>query len=173
VTVAGDDEGRDGVDDDRTDLVVVVGGSTAAAANGVERVIAAIHDADPDEIDSALRSALLTDLELAAGEPEWRTYPDPLGWWHIDPCETSPLPPNTADTRRTRHDARHPPRSPPLRRQALMAVPKRRTSRSNTRSRRAQWKATPPDLVPIVVGRTHLVPRRLVRAFQRGILTPE
>ena len=28
-----------------------------------------------------------------------------------------------------------------------MAVPKRRTSRSNTRSRRSQWKATAPTLV--------------------------
>ena len=28
-----------------------------------------------------------------------------------------------------------------------MAVPKRRMSRSNTRSRRAQWKATAPALV--------------------------
>ena len=27
-----------------------------------------------------------------------------------------------------------------------MAVPKRKTSRSNTRSRRSQWKATTPDL---------------------------
>jgi large subunit ribosomal protein L32 len=55
-----------------------------------------------------------------------------------------------------------------------MAVPKRRTSRSNTRSRRSQWKATPPDLVPIVnAGRRHLVPRRLVRAYQRGLLHPE
>jgi large subunit ribosomal protein L32 len=54
-----------------------------------------------------------------------------------------------------------------------MAVPKRRTSRSNTRSRRAQWKATPPDLIPVVIdGRRHLVPRRLVRAYQRGILRP-
>ncbi|WP_129843469.1 50S ribosomal protein L32 [Streptomyces sp. RFCAC02] len=54
-----------------------------------------------------------------------------------------------------------------------MAVPKRRMSRSNTRHRRAQWKATPPDLVPIVVdGRRHLVPRSLVRAYQRGLLTP-
>jgi large subunit ribosomal protein L32 len=54
-----------------------------------------------------------------------------------------------------------------------MAVPKRRTSRSRTRSRRAQWRATPPDLVPVVIaGRRHLVPRRLVRAYQRGILPP-
>ncbi len=28
-----------------------------------------------------------------------------------------------------------------------MAVPKRRTSRSNTHSRRSQWKATAPTLV--------------------------
>lgn len=49
-----------------------------------------------------------------------------------------------------------------------MAVPKRKTSRSNTRSRRAQWKATPPDLVPIVVdGKRMLVPRHLIRHFQR------
>lgn len=54
-----------------------------------------------------------------------------------------------------------------------MAVPKRRMSRSNTRSRRAQWKADPPDLVPVVIaGRQYLVPRRLVRAYQRGLLLP-
>ncbi|MFC4942665.1 50S ribosomal protein L32 [Pseudonocardia sp. GCM10023141] len=54
-----------------------------------------------------------------------------------------------------------------------MAVPKRRTSRSNTRSRRAQWKAPVPDLVPITIdGRRHHVPRRLVRAYQRGLLDP-
>ncbi|MBV9291984.1 MAG: 50S ribosomal protein L32 [Frankiales bacterium] len=29
-----------------------------------------------------------------------------------------------------------------------MAVPKRRMSRSNTRSRRSQWKASAPALVP-------------------------
>jgi large subunit ribosomal protein L32 len=55
-----------------------------------------------------------------------------------------------------------------------MAVPKRRTSRSNTRTRRSQWKAAPVELVPVVIaGRRHLVPRRLVRAYQRGLLTPE
>jgi len=54
-----------------------------------------------------------------------------------------------------------------------MAVPKRRTSRSNTRHRRAQWKAQAPDLVPVVIaGTRHLVPRRLVRAYQRGYLEP-
>ncbi|MGV9309809.1 MULTISPECIES: 50S ribosomal protein L32 [unclassified Nonomuraea] len=53
-----------------------------------------------------------------------------------------------------------------------MAVPKRKTSRANTRHRRSQWKASAPDLVPIVVnGRQVLVPRRLVRAYQRGLRT--
>ncbi|MCX6462563.1 MAG: 50S ribosomal protein L32 [Pseudonocardiales bacterium] len=52
-----------------------------------------------------------------------------------------------------------------------MAVPKRRTSRSNTRSRRARWKATPPDLVPVRIdGREYRVPRRLVRAYRTGLL---
>ncbi|EFQ82580.1 ribosomal protein L32 [Aeromicrobium marinum DSM 15272] len=52
-----------------------------------------------------------------------------------------------------------------------MAVPKRRTSRSNTRHRRSQWKATPPDLVPVTVdGREVRVPRRLVRAVHAGLV---
>lgn len=52
-----------------------------------------------------------------------------------------------------------------------MAVPKRRTSRSNTRHRRSQWKAIPPDLVPVTVdGEVRHVPRRLVRAVQRGLV---
>ncbi|WP_433504292.1 50S ribosomal protein L32 [Pseudonocardia halophobica] len=59
-----------------------------------------------------------------------------------------------------------------------MAVPKRRTSRSNTRSRRAQWRravrGTAPDLVPIVVdGRRYLVPRHLLPAYRSGLLHPE
>ncbi|MFI6367191.1 50S ribosomal protein L32 [Nocardia sp. NPDC050630] len=55
-----------------------------------------------------------------------------------------------------------------------MAVPKRRMSRSNTRSRRSQWKATPPDLVPVTVGgAVHKVPRRLVQAVRRGLIDPE
>ncbi|MBC3840169.1 50S ribosomal protein L32 [Streptacidiphilus sp. 4-A2] len=54
-----------------------------------------------------------------------------------------------------------------------MAVPKRKTSRSNTRHRRAQWKATAPQLVPITIdGSTHLVPINLVPAYERGLLTP-
>ncbi|NIH80914.1 50S ribosomal protein L32 [Amycolatopsis viridis] len=49
-----------------------------------------------------------------------------------------------------------------------MAVPKRRMSRSNTRHRRARWKAVQPDLVPVVInGRQQLVPRKLLRHFHR------
>lgn len=49
-----------------------------------------------------------------------------------------------------------------------MAVPKGRTSPSNTRSRRANRKAERPDPVPVAVdGRRHLVPRRLVKACAR------
>ncbi|MER5266434.1 50S ribosomal protein L32 [Actinosynnema sp. NPDC002837] len=53
-----------------------------------------------------------------------------------------------------------------------MAVPKRRTSRSNTRHRRSQWKASAPDLVPVTTldGRKLTVPRRLVAAYRRGLL---
>ncbi len=50
-----------------------------------------------------------------------------------------------------------------------MTVPKRKMSRSNTRSRRSQWKASAPDLVPIKVnGETKLVPRKLIRHFHQG-----
>ncbi|KGH48700.1 50S ribosomal protein L32 [Modestobacter caceresii] len=52
-----------------------------------------------------------------------------------------------------------------------MAVPKRRTSRSNTRSRRSQWKATPVPLVPVTVdGVARLVPQKLRTAAERGLL---
>ena len=51
-----------------------------------------------------------------------------------------------------------------------MAVPKRRMSRSNTRSRRAQWKATEPGLVTVSVGgRQPKVPRRLLKAARMGL----
>ncbi|MEG3615355.1 MULTISPECIES: 50S ribosomal protein L32 [Isoptericola] len=50
-----------------------------------------------------------------------------------------------------------------------MAVPKRKTSRSRTRSRRAQWKTTAPALVPVDAGgRTVQVPPRLARAVREG-----
>ncbi|MBM7458634.1 50S ribosomal protein L32 [Rhodococcus coprophilus] len=54
-----------------------------------------------------------------------------------------------------------------------MAVPKRRTSRANTRSRRSQWTAAVPALVPVTVdGAVHRVPRRLVKAVHAGLLDP-
>ena len=53
-----------------------------------------------------------------------------------------------------------------------MAVPKRRKSRSRTRSRRAQWKATAPDLVEVMTpdGRKRKVPGRLAAAARRGLV---
>lgn len=52
-----------------------------------------------------------------------------------------------------------------------MAVPKRKLSRSNTRHRRANWRATPVQLVPLTLdGETVQLPRRLVRAVQRGLV---
>lgn len=55
-----------------------------------------------------------------------------------------------------------------------MAVPKRKLSRANTRARRAQWKADPVPLTPARTpdGRVVEVPRRLVRAVERGLLDP-
>jgi len=54
-----------------------------------------------------------------------------------------------------------------------MAVPKRKMSRARTRSRRAQWKTEASSLVPVTVdGVTTMVPRRLVRAVQRGLINP-
>jgi len=55
-----------------------------------------------------------------------------------------------------------------------MAVPKRKLSRSNTRHRRAQWKATTPQLVPVTVdGSVYQVPRRLVKAIRLGLIDPK
>jgi large subunit ribosomal protein L32 len=55
-----------------------------------------------------------------------------------------------------------------------MAVPKRKMSRSNTRARRSQWKTQAADLVPVrVAGRTLSVPRRLARAYERGLIDAE
>lgn len=60
-------------------------------------IVVVAHDADPDEIDRALRAALLTDAELAMGEAGWARFPDPFGWWHTDPCGEPAAP--TADPR--------------------------------------------------------------------------
>jgi large subunit ribosomal protein L32 len=53
----------------------------------------------------------------------------------------------------------------------VMAVPKRRMSRSNTRSRRAQWKTEAVGLVNVTVaGVQHKVPRRLLKAARLGLI---
>ena len=52
-----------------------------------------------------------------------------------------------------------------------MAVPKRRLSRANPRSRRSQWKADNVALQPVKVqGREVQIPRRLVKAAQLGLV---
>jgi G3E family GTPase len=61
------------------------------------------HQAAPDAIVAALREALLTDEELAAGEAAWRRYPDPFGSWHSDPCDDLDVEdPSTSDSRKDR-----------------------------------------------------------------------
>ena len=45
--------------------------------------------AQPADIESALRGALLTDEELSRPD-DWPHYPDPFGEWHTDPCEDLP-----------------------------------------------------------------------------------
>ena len=60
---------------------------------------------------------------------------------------------------------------PPIKESSTMAVPKRRMSRANTRSRRAQWKAKRPELVNVTVaGQQHKVPRRLLKAARLGLI---
>ncbi|GGM82162.1 putative cobalamin synthesis protein [Longimycelium tulufanense] len=51
-----------------------------------QEVVVIAHRADPEEITRALERALLTDEELGAGESIWRSYPDPFGHWHAEPC---------------------------------------------------------------------------------------
>ena len=52
-----------------------------------------------------------------------------------------------------------------------MAVPKRRMSRANTRSRRSQWKAKAPISSSVTVaGQQHKVPRRLLKAARLGLI---
>ena len=53
-----------------------------------------------------------------------------------------------------------------------MAVPKRKMSRSNTRSRRSQWKAQLTELQTVrVQGRDVRIPRRLVKAYKAGLIS--
>jgi Cobalamin synthesis protein cobW C-terminal domain len=56
------------------------------------------HAADPETIGATLDAALITDTELATGEQQWRTWPDPFGHFHADPC----IPTEHADAKDTR-----------------------------------------------------------------------
>lgn len=51
-----------------------------------QALIAIYHAADPKVIATTLGAALVTDAELAAGEAEWRSWSDPFGTFHADPC---------------------------------------------------------------------------------------
>lgn len=52
-----------------------------------------------------------------------------------------------------------------------MAVPKRKMSRANTRTRRSAWKADLTQLDNLkVAGREIRVPRRLAKAYKKGLL---
>ncbi len=62
------------------------------------------HRATPEEIESALTGALLTDHELAEGPAVWANYPDPFGTWHAEPCEDTDVPEGRADATATRRD---------------------------------------------------------------------
>lgn len=53
----------------------------------MQELVVISHVASPHEITQALRDAVLTDDELAAGESAWLAYEDPFGEWHEDPCE--------------------------------------------------------------------------------------
>lgn len=54
-----------------------------------------------------------------------------------------------------------------------MAVPKRKMSRANTRTRRSAWKADLDDLQVVRAnGRTSTMPRRLAKAAKLGLFQP-
>ncbi|GGC67912.1 GTP-binding protein [Hoyosella rhizosphaerae] len=46
-----------------------------------------VHGADPQRIRDTLDSAVLSGAELALQEKVWKTWNDPFGSWHEDPCD--------------------------------------------------------------------------------------
>lgn len=55
-----------------------------------------------------------------------------------------------------------------------MAVPKRKMSRANTRTRRSAWKAKASQLTTVKGndGRSYVAPRHLVKAVKLGLYSP-
>ncbi|WP_374222829.1 ribosome hibernation factor-recruiting GTPase MRF [Williamsia sp. CHRR-6] len=50
-------------------------------------IVVLVHRADPVTVQETLRSACVTDAELADGLDVWLTYDDPFGAFHSDPCD--------------------------------------------------------------------------------------
>ena len=50
------------------------------------------HRADTTEIVQTLKAATLTDAEMSEGPDAWRTYADPFGTWHEEPCADTVAP---------------------------------------------------------------------------------
>ncbi len=63
-----------------------------------QELVVVTDQATPDEVEAALRGALLTDDELADGAEAWQRYRDPFGEWHEEPCEDT-------ETDPAKHDA--------------------------------------------------------------------
>ncbi|WP_243653684.1 ribosome hibernation factor-recruiting GTPase MRF [Pseudonocardia endophytica] len=79
----------DAVDDDRRALASLAW--HPRWGDRAQDVVVLCHRAVPSEIEDALRSALLTDDELALGRASWADLPDPFGHVHDEPC-ADPLP---------------------------------------------------------------------------------
>lgn len=62
-----------------------------------QELVVITHQATPEEIEAALREALLSDAELADGPQAWRHYPDPFGSWHEEPCDDTEVAPERHD----------------------------------------------------------------------------
>ncbi len=75
----------DGVDDRRRAMAALAW--HPRWGDRAQDVVVLCHRADPADIEDALRSALLTDVELAAGERAWAALPDPFGHAHDEPCD--------------------------------------------------------------------------------------
>jgi G3E family GTPase len=69
-----------------------------------QEIVVVTDQATPDEVEAALRGALLTDAELAAGTEAWLAYSDPFGEWHEEPCEETETDSEKLDATLSRKD---------------------------------------------------------------------